>query len=47
MTLLMDLINLCDFLNSPYVRAGMTDDLTELVRGTVERLEQGATEYDE
>ncbi|HET9109435.1 MAG TPA: phosphotransferase [Ktedonobacterales bacterium] len=47
MTLLMDLINLCDFLNSPHVRAGMIDDLTELVRGTVERLEQGATEYDD
>lgn len=47
MTLLMDLINLCDFLNSPYVRAGMMDDLTGLVRGTVERLERGDTEYED
>ncbi|HZC06206.1 MAG TPA: aminoglycoside phosphotransferase family protein [Ktedonobacterales bacterium] len=45
MTLLMDLINLCDFLNSPHVRAGMVADLTALVRDTVERLEHGDTEY--
>ena len=44
MTLLMDLINLCDFLNSPHPRAAMLADITALVGGTVERLERGAPE---
>ena len=43
MTLLMDLINLCDFLNGPDLRAGMRADLSGLVRATVERLERGET----
>jgi Ser/Thr protein kinase RdoA (MazF antagonist) len=44
MTLLMDLINLCDFLNSTHPRAAMLADITALTRGTVERLERGAPE---
>ncbi len=40
MTLLMDLINLCDFLNRKTMRATMCDDLTSLVRASVERLER-------
>jgi len=43
MTLLMDLINLCDFLNGPDLRVGMRADLSGLVRATVERLECGET----
>ena len=44
MTLLMDLVNLCDFLNAPHPRAAMVADLTALVRATVERLEHGKPE---
>lgn len=40
MTLLMDLINLCDFLNSDTVRGGMRDDISGLIRATTERLER-------
>lgn len=40
MTLLMDLINLCDFLNSDHVRGGMRDDISGLIRATTERLER-------
>jgi len=39
MTLLMDLINLCDFLNGADLREAMRDDVTGLIRATVERLE--------
>lgn len=41
MTLLMDLINLCDFLNGPDIRGAMRDDVSGLIRATVERLECG------
>lgn len=41
MTLLMDLLNLCDFLNGPDLRGAMFDDVTGLIRATVERLERG------
>jgi Ser/Thr protein kinase RdoA (MazF antagonist) len=41
MTLLMDLINLCDFLNGPDLRGPMRADVTGLIRATVERLERG------
>ena len=41
MTLLMDLINLCDFLNGPSLRGAMFDDIVGLIRATVERLERG------
>lgn len=44
MTLLMDLINLCDFLNGPTLRGAMRADLTGLVRASVERLERGAAD---
>ena len=36
----MDLINLCDFLNRKTMRATMRDDLTSLVRASVDRLER-------
>ncbi len=45
MTLLMDLINLCDFLNSDYVRGGMSADISSLIRATIQRLERD--EFDE
>ena len=41
MTLLMDLINLCDFLNGPNLRGAMFTDIVELIRASVERLERG------
>ncbi len=41
MTLLMDLINLCDFLDGPDLRGAMRADVTALIRATVERLERG------
>jgi Ser/Thr protein kinase RdoA (MazF antagonist) len=41
MTLLMDLINLCDFLNGPSLRGVMFDDVVGLIRASVERLECG------
>lgn len=41
MTLLLDLINLCDFLNGPDLRGPMRDDVSGLIRATVERLERG------
>jgi Ser/Thr protein kinase RdoA (MazF antagonist) len=44
MTLLMDLINLCDFLNARRPRAAMLADITALVHSTVERLERSAPE---
>ncbi len=47
MTLLMDLINLCDFLNAPDLRAGMRADVSGLIRATVERLERGETDEGE
>lgn len=47
MTLLMDLINLCDFLNRETMRHSMRDDLVSLVRGTVERLERDAPDLEE
>lgn len=40
MTLLMDLINLCDFLNGTDLRDAMRDDVTGLIGATVERLER-------
>ena len=45
MTLLMDLINLCDFLNSDFVRGGMRDDISGLIRATIHRLERN--DFDE
>lgn len=39
MTLLMDLVNLCDFLTRETMNAAMRDDLVSLVHSTVERLE--------
>jgi Ser/Thr protein kinase RdoA (MazF antagonist) len=41
MTLLMDLINLCDFLNGPNLRGAMFTDIVGLIRASVERLERG------
>lgn len=40
MTLLMDLINLCDFLGGADLRDAMRDDVSGLIRATVERLER-------
>ena len=47
MTLLMDLINLCDFLNGQYLRGPMQADVTALVGATVARLEQGVRDPEE
>jgi Ser/Thr protein kinase RdoA (MazF antagonist) len=47
MTLLMDLINLCDFLNRETMRTTMRDDLASLVRATVERLERRESDVGE
>ncbi len=47
MTLLMDLINLCDFLNGPRLRGPMRADVTALISATVERLERGERDPEE
>lgn len=41
MTLLMDLMNLCGFVDMPETRGAMLADVTALIQGTVTRLEAG------
>ena len=47
MTLLMDLINLCDFLDGENLRGAMRDDVTGLILATVKRLERGEPDLGE